>query len=258
MSFISEYFMYDGIDSRQKGVIAIHKDSGLLQMPFAFKRNVIEEKIKRVNNPYFYGFENESFIFNITIMTMDDIEWTDEKRMEIVNWLYQDEYKPFISGDNTGIIYYCTPINDAKRFDNCLKQGYVTITFKCNSPFGYTPIYNTHYDYRNSKTNIIEIENLGNVERYYYPEIQVKILDGKDFKIINQSDGGNSFEFKNLNVGETIYINNNLKQIVTNNPNTYRLSNFNKKWFRLVKGKNVIRIDGAIIADFRMSFPVTL
>ncbi|MCD3241433.1 phage tail protein, partial [Clostridium botulinum D/C] len=38
----------------------------------------------------------------------------------------------------------------------------------------------------------------------------------------------------------------------------YRLSNFNKNWFKLVKGINRIKVVGDVDVIFRCSYPITI
>ena len=115
-------------------------------------------------------------------------------------------------------------------------QGYITLTMECNSPYAYSPSYIYTWDYSNCKSNIIEIENLSNVKKYYYPEIEIEMVDDTNVEIKNLSNAGEVFKIGILKQGEIIYIDNNMQRIESNLSNTYRLGNFNKNWLRLVKG----------------------
>ncbi len=47
-------------------------------------------------------------------------------------------------------------------------------------------MYISTYDYNKiSKTNILEIDNTTNVKKYYYPEIEIEMVDGTETSIIN-------------------------------------------------------------------------
>lgn len=238
------------------GVKLVRQSTDLIEMPFGYRRQIVEESAPYRAKPFFFGLEKEPLEFSISIMPLD-VQWTREKRLRIVQWLFQDEYKPFISEDAPEVIYYCMPIGDANRFVSGLDQGFATITFRCNSPYAYSPTYLRTY-LSGQSTNPIEIENLSNVEKFNYPEIEVELLSGTKFSLINLTDGGNEFRFTDLDVGERVYVNNEAKQIISSLPNTYRLGNFNKKWMRLVQGVNRIQVVGDVNVQFRTVFPLAV
>lgn len=263
--FLSEEFEYNGISSNTMGVSCVSIDSsGMKESPFGMKRSIREEKINGRDKPYFHGFEKECLTFKMTIgkINEDNLEWTFEERKKISEWLYTDYYAPLLSLDNPEVIYYCTPIDDGLRFDNGIMQGYITITMKCNAPYPFSPTYIEEYKYEQNIDNIIEINNLSNVTKYYYPEIQV-CSDDTNFKLINLTNNGEEFTFNNIDKGETIYINNEMKQIETDKKDlkgnkVYRLTNFNKNWFKLVKGVNRIKVEGNVNVLFRCSYPIII
>ncbi|EDS77140.1 conserved hypothetical phage-related protein [Clostridium botulinum C str. Eklund] len=263
--FLSEQFEYNGISSDTMGVSCISVDtSGMKESPFGIKRNIQEEQINGRDIPYFNGFEKECLTFKMTIgkINEDDLEWTFDERKKIAEWLYTDYYAPLLSLDNPEVIYYCTPIDDGSRFDNGLFHGYITVTMKCNAPYPFSPTYIEQYNHKQAISDIIEINNLSNISKYYYPEIQVHSED-TSFKLVNLTNGGEELAFSNIDKGETIYINNQMKQIESDKKDfkgnkVYRLSNFNKNWFKLVKGINRIKVVGDVDVIFRCSYPITI
>lgn len=267
MSFISDEFEYDGIPSYEMGVSLVSLESDLIETPFGYTRDIKEEKIPHRDKPYFYGFEKECLTLKLTIAKLDSegnpLEWSVDDRIKIVEWLYKDKYCPFISADNPEVIYYCTPVEDGVRFTNRDLKGYATITLRCNSPYAYSPTYIEEYNHATALSDIIEINNLSNVKKYYHPEIQVYTNNTTSFKIVNLTDGGREFSFSNLDNNETIYINNEMQRIETDKVDVlgnkvYRLQNFNKNWFRLVKGINRIQIVGDVDVLFRCSYPISI
>jgi len=256
MAFIKEAFSYDGIWSYDMGVMMVTQAEDVLEVPFGYNRQIIEEKVSHKTKPFFFGLDKEPLEFTISLMPLDT-QWTRDKKLKIVNWLFKDVYKPFISEDNPDIIYYCMPIEEAHRFVNRIDQGFATITFRCNSPYAYSPTYFKTYISQQS-SNPFEIENLSNIEKFNYPEVEVELLTGNSFKLINLTDGGNEFSFTDLQQGEKIYVNNESKQIISSLPNTYRLGNFNKHWLKLVQGVNRIRIEGDVNIQFRTVFPLSI
>lgn len=258
--FISTQFEYDGINSDVMGVSLISVDNNLVEMPFGYKKSLRKEKIPFKNKHYFFGYDSEPLQLKITIgkLNDDDLEWTYDERIKLVQWFYQDGYKPFVSLDNPEVVYYCMPIDDSLRYDNRLMQGYVTMTLECNSPFASSPTYIDTYDYQINTNNILNIENKCNVFKNYSPEIQIEMTNDTSFTITNLTNSGQVFQFSGLNVGETIYINNEMKQIISSLPNTYRLGNFNKDWLQLVQGINQLQITGNVKVTIRCTYPISI
>lgn len=254
-------FYYDGVSGSSMGLSLVNIQSGMLEENFGYTRNIIEEKVPYAVKPYFFRFEKEPLTFTLTFAKINekDLVWDFDYRKKVVNWLFQDDYKSLICMDNPEVIYYCTPINDVKRFDNGLLHGYITVTFRCNSPYAYTPAYIYTYNFVNSGgVDIIEIENLTNVEKYYYPEIEINMTNSTSVSIENLSDSGETFTFSNLTIGETIYVNNESEQIETSlGSNVYRLGDFNKNWLKLVQGVNRLRIIGEVNLNIKCIYPIS-
>jgi hypothetical protein len=105
----------------------------------------------------------------------------------------------------------------------------------------------------------LEIENIGNIKPYHYPEVEFLLQgDSTGITIQNLSDSGRIFEFTNLTMGENIYVDNDKQRIITSLSDTYRLDNFNKNWLRLVQGVNQLKITGKCTLQIRCQFPMAL
>lgn len=254
-------FYYDGISGSSMGLSLVNIETGMLEENFGYSRSIVEEKTPYRVKPYFSKFEKEPLTLTLTFAKINenDLEWDFDYRKRVVRWLFQDEYKPLICMDNPEVIYYCTPVNDVKRFDNGLLHGYIPVTFRCNSPYAYTPAYVYTYDFASSGgIDIIDVENLTNVEQYYYPEIEITMIGSNSMTIENLSDCGEIFALNGLDIGETIYINNESEQIETSlGATVYRLGNFNKGWLKLVQGINRLRITGDVSLVIRCIYPIS-
>ena len=91
-----------------------------------------------------------------------------------------------------------------------------------------------------------------------YPEVEFELIDtATGITLKNLTDGGREFVFSTLNTTETVYVNNQRKQIISDT-NLYRYSKFNKNWFRLVYGINQIRVTGKCILKVRSQFPIII
>lgn len=258
--FISEYFTYDGIDSRDFDIFVV-RDNGenIIEATFGISQSIVEETIKNRPIPFFYGVTYEPLTFRISIARED--EWTDDIKQQVVQWLFQKTYKPFISSDNLGVAYYCMPTGQNTRFFNSLGQGYAEIEFRCDAPWGWSyPQSADSFDLTvNPTTTTITLSNLSNIVQYYEPEIEIQMMGtSTDVTLTNHSDGGRVFEFTNLQPGETVYVHNYRKQILSDVPNVFRLNDFNKNWLRLVRGDNTIEVAGECIITVRSQFPISM
>ena len=77
---------------------------------------------------------------------------------------------------------------------------------------------------------------------------------GSDFTLTNTTDDGREFIFTGLSASEGITVNNSL-QTISSDTGLYRLSYFNKNWFRFLPGLNELHITSAIsFVEFTYSF----
>jgi phage-related protein len=257
--FLEMDAVFDDIYFSDMGLTVISDKSGAREVNFGFKQNIIEEKVRDRN--YFYRVDEEALSFSITVLLDEDKEWSYEKRREIINWLFKKEYKIFRSLDFPNIAYYCIATGDAKITLASMLKGYFTINFRCDASHGWSyPVNTQFYDLSNNDTyTILEIENIGNIKPYHYPEVEFLLQgDSTGITIQNLSDSGRIFEFTNLTMGENIYVDNDKQRIITSLSDTYRLDNFNKNWLRLVQGANQLKITGKCTLQIRCQFPIAL
>lgn len=146
------YFSYDGKKSIDFGIMNINISSGMQEEPFAYSRSIIEESTRWRSKPYFKGIKKEPLSFTVNFAFEE--KWDDEKIHEVKRWLTEQEYyKPLYfsdeeDGSDVEKIYYALCINDPTLVHNCLKEGYVSITFRCNDSYAYSPIYTSReYDW---------------------------------------------------------------------------------------------------------------
>lgn len=254
--FVSSQFTYDGKSSDEFNLMLIRTDSGLISGQFGVRRSTRKEKDAKNPIPYFYGVSEDVLTFDIQLALTKT--WSKDDRIKIAKWLFQNEYRPFISNDTPDIIYYCMPVEAPEKFFNGIMEGYVNLSFECDSPYGWTPQTTQSFNLAtNDTTQIITLNNSSNILKYYYPELEITLLQGTGFKLKNLSNNNEEFEFSNLNVGEVIYINNQKKQIISST-NLYRFDNFNKKWFKLIYGQNRIEVTGKVKIDVRSQFPIVI
>jgi phage-related protein len=259
--FIGEKLIFDDIDLyNQYGLINVDVGtSGMKELPFGVKRSLIEEQVN--NTSYLMGTNDEPLSFRLQLTFADNRKWDIDTRREIVQLLFQKNYKPILSQSYTGICWFVIAEGESKRFDNYLEQGYIDINFRCDASHGWSyPAAVQNFDFTdNSTTTTIELENMSNVEEYYMPEIEFTLTSGSALTLKNLSDGGREFTFSGITTGETIYVNNKNKRILTSlGDNFYRLSKFNKSWLKLSQGKNYIEVTGKCNLQVRSQFPMSI
>ncbi len=256
--FINEHFIFDNRSSQEFGISNIRVSSDLIEVPFGVNRNIVEDKVNGGNNFYFYGMDKEPLSFTLTFSLLEEAA-TFEKRIELVRWLFQDSYKPFISDDNPEIVYYAIAIGDSKFFDNGFGQGYFQVQFRCSAPHAFSSIYVQDFDLsNNAEHQTIILENKSNILKYYYPEITIEMKGSTDITLKNNADGGREFIFAGLLASEIVYINNHRKQIISNQNGVYRYNNFNKNWLRLPYGTSQIEVTGRCKLQVRSQFPIAI
>lgn len=254
--FENTNFIYNNINSSEFGLFLVQLSTGSRSEPFGTSRSILEEKIPDRKEPYFYKFDYEPLEFTVTLAKTQ--EWDINDRLQVVRWLFQDRHKPFISVDNMGIIYNCVAIDSPQKILVGNIQRMIELTFRCDAPWAWTPIYNSFYDLSTiSAPETIIMQNMSNIEKWYEPELEIIKKNGAgDVTITNLTDSASAFELTGLLNNEEIYVNNNFKQIVSNEPDRYPLNYFNRGWLRLAYGNNNIEVDGQCEISTRMRYPI--
>ena len=261
----SEYFIFDGVKSSDMGISLISMDIGLISSPFFGGQSPEDEWVQGKSTAYHYGINKEPIEFTIQISPLER-EWTPQLRNKVGRWLIQDRYKPFQTADDMGKIYYamCT---DAPNFELAHNRGYLELTFITNSPYAWSPVYIETFNLLDNTSKTIELDNMSNVAKYYYPKIEISLLnlDGsatntKQVRIKNLSDGGRELILgvkSDLVGNEVISIDCENEIIKTANPiHNNVFSKFNRNWLRLVYGTNYIEVTGACKLWVKSIFPI--
>jgi phage-related protein len=254
---IGTKFTFDGISSDSMGVYLSRLESGMITVPYASSKDILENHPNKSLYPFFYGIKFQPLQFDIVISSEDGM--TKQKLYDLAQWLFKTEYKPFIAEHDEDKMYYVIANNKADFITNGLEQGYIPISFRCRDGFAWTTDTMQTFDLTSTPTpTTIQMTNGSNIMEYFYPEIEVELL-GTDtsFELINLSDNNNNLKFDNLLYNETIYVDNQKRIIVTSEGDVVnRYSNFNKNWLRLKQGVNNIQVNGNCIIKFRQHFPV--
>ena len=158
-TFQETYFTYDGISSKEFGVIIARTDNSMFSREFGLNRDIISEQTNHNPIPFNFGYTTEPLSGKITIAGRDNK--LDTKRLsQIAKWLYKDDYKPLISNDNPDVVYYVKFTDQADLSLGNADEGYIALSFIANAPWGWTKPYIKTVDLRkNEGTTTVDIYN---------------------------------------------------------------------------------------------------
>ncbi|SYX84444.1 distal tail protein Dit [Paenibacillus alvei] len=147
----SMYFSYAGKKSSDFGIINVTiGDNMMLEEPLASSREILEESIKGSTRPYFQGMKKSPLRFSVSFAFEDT--WDTNKIREVARWLTeQDYYKELYFSSDPERIFYAIVVDEPILVHNSLSQGYMNMTFRCDSPYSYSPTYlSPVYEWRDS------------------------------------------------------------------------------------------------------------
>jgi hypothetical protein len=257
LKLVSQEFTFDGTTSTSKGLMIVNMDNGIRSLPYLPSQQIVEEYPNHVNKPYFYQTKRDPLTFTVSF-TLVSGTWTLSKKLEIAQWLYRNEYKTFVSDDYTGYVFYVIATNRADFMTADLSNGYFTVEFRMNAPFAYTTAGTTtvHDLSSNPTTTDVVVTNSSNIADYFYPEVEIELKStSTGFSIVNLSDSNRETVFTGLDLLETITLQNEKKQILSDT-GEYRYDEFNKVWLRLAYGTNTLRVTGNCVLTFNTQYPV--
>ena len=193
-------FSFNGKNSADFGIINVNTDSGMLEENFISERELNEITTRFSEKPYFQYIKKQPISFDLNFAF--ESVWDSTLIRQIVNWLNVDYYKEFYFIDDNleKRIYYAIPIDDIKIIHNALKQGYLSLNFRCNSPYCYSDFITTAIYDLSLNTSIgtdIEITNSGDVN--IKPQIWIeKISDDNGDIIITNTNTNQQSIFKTM------------------------------------------------------------
>lgn len=249
-------FSYAGQYSSDFGIYNVSLDSGMFEDQFSAPRTIIETKIRGNPKPYVHGVEYEPITLKLSFAFADT--WDEAKIREVARWLCgQEYYKPLWFAENPTRLFYCMCVDESILVHNGLKQGYITLTMRCDSPYTYTPFFTKgELDFSTiTAPTTFEFANSGDV--VCKPEVWItKIGDGGSVSLVNLSNGSREFKFSSTSLqnNEMIYVDNEREYIETNVPNVYRYKDFNNNFLELVRGRNILQVNGKCKIMFRYQF----
>lgn len=260
MQFRSLYFQFDGVNSKEKHLKLITVDGKDREFLFGVDQEIIEEESSG-EVPLFLGVKRKCPTIPVTLMKMNEwnkpIPYGERELPDICNWLFKKEYRPFVSWDNPGKVYYII-FTKGKGFENCAKEGYLNLEMRLSAPFAYSRQLKDEYEVIGEKT--ININNDSDVEDFIYPDVEFEMLNESRDLVIENLTLGEKMEFHNLELNEKIRIyNDGLKDMVSlvdKKRNIFKKSN--KCFMKLIYGRNRIRIIGECKIKFITQYALAL
>ena len=265
MAFTGLDFIINGVKSVDIGVngcYLVKTDASQISYHLMGSKLIIEEKVNKRNNPYFYGVETQPIEFDLKFSLLED-KMTPEILYDLAMIFAKDKYVPFESEDYIGRIFYiiCTDLK-VVTFGNY--QGWIEARLRTSSSNSFSNIEISTFDLSTLTvpteiimTNRSNVMNLKYGEYIYEPQITIDLLDDNtSFTLTNQSNGGEVFSFTGLVANESLTVYNQDRRIVssTGSPRISKLTN--KNWFKLVYGDNRILVDKKMIIQVRSQFPL--
>lgn len=186
------HFYYDNIYSVDMGLLNCKLDGGMFEETFLPSREIVERKVSGNDKPYFQRVDLEPISFDLTFAF--EYYYDERKLREVARWLMQSYYKPFYTVSNPNRIFYCMVEGDSNLVHNGLKQGYITLTMRCDSPYSYTPqTIKENMKFGSSKLTKTGQENTFTNEQAYMENLE--IVDGK-LQVTKYNTQWNSFSGK--------------------------------------------------------------
>jgi len=256
-SFFSYDFVFNNVPSNTYGLGIVNLDTGTSDGDAGAAVEIYEKQVYRKSRPYFFGRSYDTPLeFEMTIASENVIDGNDRSLIE--SWLLgaQNYYPLQILQEDLQDVYFNVIFTKSKNaYAGNMNFGMV-LHARCDAPWAWkfpqTLIKNYTGDVIVDETFTFYNQSAEN--DYMYPVISVTTnAIGDSVSITNITDSNREFAFTGLDTGETLGID-NYRQIITSSvPGAYRLGDFNKKWFRLLKGANRITLNGGI-SNFTMTY----
>lgn len=239
------HFTFDGIASQDMGVILASPDGGMFEEIFLPDRDIIEKAVVNNNKPYFQRVDLTPLSFPLTIFIH---EWKDRDNLrQLAKWMMKDYYAPLTFESNPDRIYYAIFEGSSALFHNGIKEGYLTLNVRCNSPYTYShkQLVDTLF-VRNATTTskIFRILNTGDLSTKPKMWIRKKLVNGT-VSILNEATE-QLLTINNLIKDEEVYFDMENETILTNRENlgVYRYADHNGIWLELAEGENTFVCTG--------------
>ena len=272
------YFYLDGRSSREFGLqIALKENDDTTHFGISRQNNI--EMIPNSHKSYSMGSKLEPLVVPITMWSEKPL--TRDTRIEMCNWLFQDDFLELYTEEDQDVIYYCKIHGDSERFLGIGRMGYVDLEMICDSPFAWSrpmvQYFNLLKELSPTMPMPIPIRNDSNYKNWHDFIVKISIpsdtdtlLSDLEFKIWNKTTTTETDAFVissalgsfPLQKGENLQIDMITGDIYTDvgltsgEPYAHRRKNTNKKFIELNYGVNEIEFTGNCELTIVTQFPV--
>ena len=252
------YFTYDNIHSGTYGLQIASFNDNVVEETSYLTPSIITAKSNKSHKNHFIDLKYDNApTFEFQIVSSEPIHEVVQR--EILTWLEGRRGYRELRFHQYGLDEYAY---------NCIFTV-TNLIYHANSCVGFTvsATFDSQYHYANptvakitgagTETTVVLYNLSDKVDEYTYPTVEFTVTGGTTFKVTNITDNPTrEFNFTGLSAAASIakdanqkpmydvVVDNENKIITTNSAgaNQASLQKFNKKWLRLVKGKNELKI----------------
>lgn len=266
MSFTGTSITFNGIPSDDFGLILYAKIDNATQKvtSFASPLDIQEDRPLRKYRPYCYGGGHKDVLnFTLVLGCNEERAYTRSffdafDRERIAGWLtgFQDYRWLTIQQDDLQHVRYYCRITDLEAIEvggHCV--GFEAAV-QCDSAYAYMRPKTTTITVSGTKELIFH--NRSSMNEPYLPKLEITLSAGNSISIVNASDGGREFAFRELPASVGKITVDNERMIMTDSNGTNLYSCWNKKTFRLQRGDNNLTITGNGTVSILTEFPVNV
>lgn len=259
-----KYFEYNGRSSEEFGVILASfgdkqdLNSGLSRSIIKGNTTRFRKRGNHIGTEY-----NDALEFSMTIIKnkcyTNDLSFSRREIREINAWLTSPTYPilfhMFDDKSNDEDIDYFGLFSDVE-YEAAGDLIGLTLTFTCDSPFGYSPLVKRTLS-KSEQIQTINIES-DELEDYVYPYLEIEALDDTDVLIKNHTTG-QEVEYMGIKKGKVLCVDN--EKLIVNYKDDPQLLALHilgirdigeVSWIRFVSGLNKIEYIGD--AKIKMSY----
>ena len=265
MAFYGCEFVFDDIPCSEHGLM-IYDFGSNAQADVSYQTgDVSEDRVSSRYDALMYGLTQNkaleyTLVFGTNNESIDANESFDRYEAEAISaWLTGHKTRKWLSivqDDMEPFRYRCL-ISDLKLITHGKMPWAFSCKVSCDSPFAYT--FPEEYSYSVSGEHTVNLFSRSSYNGFYKPKMEILLEGAADFSIINHSDNDRVFAFNALPFGGalTIFIDNK-NQVITNDLDYSLYPYFNYSFFRMVRGDNLITIQGDGAVRFICEFPVSI
>ena len=194
--------------------MAVETGGGMYEEQLMSERSLNETSPKNSSYTKLHGVEEGDREFELNLAF--DGSFENGQLEDIVEWLFQDYYKPFYFEGQSDRIMFGIIRGNSSIVHNGLKEGYLTVSVKTNSPYKYSRVKKK--EIIGEKKHKIRVKG----HKDTYPIYNIEKIGSGDIEIKNK---GSNVKITNLNDKEKIYIDSMKEIIKTDIIGEYRYDN---------------------------------